>query len=77
MNQFLAMGISTTQDSSGYFRLLPHMWPVLVVPVICFYVILGAWIVRKIRGIQSRSPSDQKPLTGQADLSAEPLGKTR
>lgn len=56
MNAFLAMGISTTQDSSGYFRLLPHMWPVLVVPFVCFYAILSAWVVRKIRA--SRSASD-------------------
>jgi len=44
------MGVPTTDDSSGYFRLLPHMWPLFVVPVICVYVVLAAWVARKLRG---------------------------
>jgi hypothetical protein len=57
MDIFLAMGTSTTQDSSGYFRLLPHMWPVFLVPVACFYAILGSWVIRKVRGGDARTAS--------------------
>ena len=52
MNVLFAMGLSTTQDSSGYIRLLPQMWPLFAVPVLCFYAVLGAWVVRKIRGMR-------------------------
>ena len=56
MHAFLAMGVPTTDDSSGYFRLLPHMWPVFVVPVICLYLVLAAWVARKLRGGTETKP---------------------
>src|SRR5437667_9370336 len=49
MDVFFAMGTPTTEDSSGYFLRLPHLWSVYVVPFVCFYAILGVWVVRKIR----------------------------
>ena len=49
MDVFFAMGTPTTEDSSGYFLRLPHLWSVYVVPFVCFYAILAVWVVRKIR----------------------------
>ena len=63
MNIFFAMGISTTQDSSGYFLLLPHMWPVFVIPFIGFYLVLSVWVVRKVKQCMEMetTPSAREP----------------
>ena len=44
----VAMGIPTTTDSSLYLLRLPHLLPIFVVPLVCFYLILAAWLGRKI-----------------------------
>src|SRR5438105_7664939 len=68
MHAFFAMGVPTTDDSSGYFRLLPHMWPVFVVPVVCLYVVLAAWVTRKLRG------GDSKRTEGTSQANSGGLG---
>ena len=73
MLAFFAMGVPTTDDSSGYFRLLPHMWPVFVVPVICLYLVLAAWVARKLRGgtetrAETASVADEAEAGGERGI---------
>jgi len=64
MNIILAMGTPTTSDSTGYFLLLPHLWPVFVIPLICFYFVLAAWVIRKVRDARAIAPeSCEDPAT--------------
>jgi hypothetical protein len=51
MNVFLGMGFSGAdpKDFPGLLRMLWHLWPVFVVPIVCFYAMLAMWVVKKIR----------------------------
>jgi hypothetical protein len=50
MNVFLAMGVpgANPNDPSFFFR-LPHLWPMFVIPIACFYIFLTVWVVKKVR----------------------------
>src|SRR5215207_4803081 len=74
MSEFFAMGVPTTGDSSGYCLLLPHLWPILVLPLVCFYAILAVWIITKVRGSgadkQSGGVPPSHPPSQQAGFEA-------
>jgi hypothetical protein len=50
MNVFFGMDVpgSNPNDPSFFLR-LPHLWPMFVIPIACFYAFLSVWVVRKIR----------------------------
>ncbi len=50
MNAFFGMGVPTANPNDPIFFLrLPHLWPVFVIPIVCFYAFLAVWVVRKVR----------------------------
>jgi hypothetical protein len=61
MSSFLAMGFTTTPDSSGYFLRLPQLWPIFVLPLVCFYTLLAVWIFKKLRGDDAAQQSGSVP----------------
>jgi hypothetical protein len=50
MNVFFGMDVpgSNPNDPSFFLR-LPHLWPMFVIPIVCFYAFLAVWVVRKVR----------------------------
>jgi hypothetical protein len=66
MIAFLAMGVSTTADSSGYFLRLPDLWSIFVVPLVCIYLVLAIWVFRKVRSALSVPPSSPSISEGEA-----------
>jgi hypothetical protein len=54
MNVFFGMGVpgSNPNDPSFFLR-LPHLWPIFVIPIVCFYSFLAVWVVRKVREAMS------------------------
>jgi hypothetical protein len=60
MNILFAMGTPTTSDSTGYFLLLPHLWPLFVIPLVCFYFVLTVWVIRKIREARAILPESSE-----------------
>ena len=67
MDILLAMGISTTTDSSGYFLRLPGLLPVFIVPAVCFYSVLAIWVIKTVRTALS-SPRGSAVTAKGADL---------
>jgi hypothetical protein len=50
MNLFFAMGVrGANPDDPSFFLSLPHLWPMFVIPLVCFYAFLAVWVVRKVR----------------------------
>lgn len=50
MDVFFAMGVpgSNPNDPSFFLR-LPHLWAMFIIPIVCFYIFLAVWVVRKVR----------------------------
>jgi len=57
LSMLFAMGIPNTTDDRGYFLMLPHLWSVFVIPILCFYVVLAAWVIGQVRSILA-APSE-------------------
>ena len=50
MNVFFGMNVPGSNPTDpSFFLSLPHLWPMFVVPIVCFYAFLGVWVVRKVR----------------------------
>ena len=50
MNVFLAMGFpGANPNDPSFFLRLPHLWPMFLIPIVCFYMFLSVWVVRKVR----------------------------
>jgi hypothetical protein len=50
MNVFLAMGFrGASPDDPSFFLRLPELWPMFVIPIVCFYSFLAVWVARKVR----------------------------
>jgi hypothetical protein len=50
MDLFFAMGVpGANPNDPSFFLRLPHLWPIFVIPIVCFYAFLGVWVVRKVR----------------------------
>ena len=44
------MGIrGANPDDVSFLLRLPHLWPMFVIPMVCFYAFLAVWVVRKVR----------------------------
>jgi hypothetical protein len=50
MDVFFAMGVpGANPNDASFFLRLPHLWPMFVIPIVCFYAFLGVWVVSKVR----------------------------
>ena len=50
MDVFFGMGVpGANPNDASFFLRLPHLWPMFVIPIVCFYMFLGVWVVRKVR----------------------------
>jgi len=50
MNLFFGMGFpGANPNDPSFFLRLPHLWPIFVIPIVCFYAFLAVWVVRKVR----------------------------
>lgn len=50
MNVFFGMDVpGANPNDPSFFVSLPHLWPMFVIPIVCFYTFLGVWVVRKVR----------------------------
>lgn len=80
MNVFLGMETpaSGPMDFPGLLLSLQHLWPIFVIPVVCFYAVLSVWVVKKVRsalaGGSGPKPDDRSP--GPDNLSSQPTCMT-
>jgi len=78
MNAFFGMGVpgSNPNDPSFFLR-LPHLWPIFVIPMVCFYAFLAVWVVRKVRDAMAAEShgSEAGPSAGPPNVtSSGPIG---
>ena len=82
MDVFFAMGVpgANPNDPSFFFR-LPHLWPMFVIPIVCFYMFLTVWVVRKVREALAADGqgTGTGPSSGSKSVAAgsEPIGTDR
>jgi hypothetical protein len=82
MDLFFGMGVpGANPNDPSFFLRLPHLWPMFVIPIVCFYTFLGVWVVRKVR--EAMASESHAAGTGPSDGSTrvakrcEPIGIDR
>jgi hypothetical protein len=68
MNHFLAMGIPTTADDSGYFLWFANNWRFCVVPALIVTALLTAWVTRAVRSWSTRTPGPPDPPVADSQI---------
>jgi hypothetical protein len=76
MNLFFAMGVpGANPNDPSFFLRLPHLWPMFIIPIVCFYGFLTVWVVRKVREAAESHASGAGPSAGPPNVtSSGPLG---
>jgi hypothetical protein len=79
MSVFLAMDVpgANPNDPSFFFR-LPHLWPMFLIPIVCFYMFLAVWVVRKVReamAVECHRAGGENPPDGPTNVAehSEPI----
>ena len=76
MNVFLAMGVQgANPNDPSFFLRLPHLWPMFLIPVVCFYMFLAVWVVRKVReamALECHRAGGKNPPDGPTNVSEHP-----
>ena len=77
MNVFFGMGVpGANPNDPSFFLRLPHLWPIFVIPIVCFYAFLAVWVVRKVReAMAAESHSTGAGPSGGATNVAGPSGE--
>jgi hypothetical protein len=78
MDVFFAMGVpgSNPNDPSFFLR-LPHLWAMFIIPIVCFYIFLAVWVVRKVREAMAAEShrTGAGPSAGPSNVSSSgPVG---
>lgn len=68
MNLFLAMGIPTTADDSGYFLWFANNWRFCIVPALVVTAFLIFWVARAIRSLSARTPGPPEPPVADSQI---------
>jgi hypothetical protein len=79
MDVFFGMGVpGANPNDPSFFLRLPHLWPIFVIPIVCFYAFLAVWVVRKVREAMAAEShaSGAGPSTGSTNI-AGPSGTIR
>lgn len=79
MNLFFGMGFpGANPNDPSFFLRLPHLWPIFVIPIVCFYLFLAVWVVKKIREAMAAEShaSSAGPSAGSTNV-AGPSGTIR
>jgi hypothetical protein len=79
MNLFFGMGVpGANPNDPSFFLRLPHLWPIFVIPIVCFYAFLAVWVVRKVREAMAAEnhASSAGPSAGSTNV-AGPSGTIR
>jgi hypothetical protein len=78
MNVFFGMGVpGANPNDPSFFLRLPHLWPMFVIPIVCFYSFLAVWVVRKVQEAMAteRRGTRAGPSDGATNI-AGPSGPT-
>ena len=76
MNVFFAMDVpGSNPNDPSFFLSLPHLWPMFVIPIVCFYAFLAVWVVRKVRETMATESHGSGPSAGPPNVtSSGPIG---
>jgi hypothetical protein len=74
MSVFFGMGVpGANPNDPSFFLRLPHLWPMFVIPIVCFYSFLAVWVVRKVR--EAMAAESQGTGAGPSDETTNVKGQ--